>query len=202
MLLLLARHGETEGNRENRFQGHRDYPLTCKGREQALSLQPVLEDFKIQAVFASDLDRARQTALLAARHLEAPFYFHPLFREYSFGVMEGLTLQEVQELYPGLAQSYRDSCRAPIPPGAEEIACFTRRLRASRDFFAGFPRGCRCLLVGHGRFINAFLTLIISGQEAPPYRFPVSNASLSALRLEGGKGELMFFNDICHLEKT
>ncbi len=200
MLLLLARHGETEGNRDKRFQGHMDFPLTPRGCIQAKSLRPPLAGFNLQSAFTSDLRRARETARLAAPSL--PLHIHPLFREYSFGVLEGLTLPEVRARYPGLGRLHHRGYPDQPPPGAEEIACFARRLKVCRDYFAGFSREARCLLVGHGRFLNAFLTLLIAGQEAPPYRFPIANAALSALEFKRGRTELLFFNDICHLENS
>jgi broad specificity phosphatase PhoE len=201
MLLLVARHGETRGNREKRFQGQQNYPLTPGGRRQALKLQGPLKALRPQAVYASDLDRAVETAMLAAASLQVPLYRHPLFREYSFGIMEGHTREEVKSLYPGLAGGFGDGYLPKNTPGAEEAACFLRRLQWTRDYFAAFPGEYRCLLVSHGRFINAFLSLLICGRDTPPYPFPVGNASLSALRLETARTELLFFNDTCHLEK-
>ncbi len=201
MLLLVARHGETEGNREKRFQGHQDYPLNSRGEEQAIRLGTVLEDFKPRAVLASDLARAKKTALLAAGSLGVPMCFHPLVREYNFGILEGCNREEIFSLYPSLKERLQDGYLEEAPPGGEEMACFARRLQSTRHYFAAFPRGDCCLLVSHGRFINAFLTLLIAGSNRPPYRFPVSNASLSAVALRGSESELLFFNDTCHLEK-
>ena len=201
MLLLLARHGETVANRQKRFQGHRDYPLTDQGAAQARLLQVALKPFNVKAVYSSDLGRARRTALLAAAPLKRPLYFHPLFREYGFGILEGLTLPEVTFRYPSLGKGFRQGFPGSVVPGAEDTACFNRRLRMTGDYFSTYSRGEVCLLVSHGRFINAFLSLLILGRDRPPYPFPAGNASLSAVTLEEGGAELLFFNDTCHLEK-
>jgi 2,3-bisphosphoglycerate-dependent phosphoglycerate mutase len=197
VLLLLARHGETVANRQKRFQGHKDYPLNSLGEEQAGRLAKALERYPVEAVFASDLARAHKTALLAVGTL--PIYTHPFFREYSFGVAEGLTRQEIETLYPRLGQRLKQTGPEGLP-GAEDSACFTRRLMWTWRFFSCLPKAC-CLLVSHGRFINAFLTLLITGRERPPYPFPVSHTSLSAVTIkEGTPPTLLFYNDTCHLE--
>lgn len=198
MLLLLARHGETKANREKRFQGHKNYSLNSLGEEQARCLSKALERFPVQAVFTSDLVRAKETALLALGSLTLPLYAHPFFREYSFGIVEGFTHAEVESLYPRLGQRLKQA-GPEIVPGAEASDCFTKRLIWSWRYFSRFPGEC-CLLVSHGRFINAFLTLLITGREKPPYPFPVSHASLSAVTLKRGAPNLIFYNDICHLE--
>lgn len=199
MLLLMARHGETAANREKRFQGQRDYPLNAKGEQQAGCLVAALKPYPLQAVFTSDLSRASRTAALAAGSRPLPIHAHPFFREYSFGIAEGLTPAEVKALYPRWGEKLRQIGVESLP-GAEDVACFTRRLVWSWRFFSRFPGEC-CLLVSHGRFINAFLTLLITGREMPPYPFPVGNASLSAVNIKKGHATLLFHNDTCHLEK-
>jgi probable phosphoglycerate mutase len=61
--LLLARHSETEWNREGRWQGHADVALNDRGREQARALAQQLLDEPIDVIYSSDLARAHQTAL-------------------------------------------------------------------------------------------------------------------------------------------
>jgi broad specificity phosphatase PhoE len=102
--LLLVRHGETDWNRDGRWQGHADTPLNERGREQARELAATLE--RVDAVYASDLARARETAeILADRHgLEVRL--DARLRERGFGAWEGLTDAEVRERFADAFERY------------------------------------------------------------------------------------------------
>ena len=71
--IFLARHGESDWNVEKRFQGHRDRPLTERGREQAHALADLVGAEKIDAVYTSPLSRARETAEIPVAVLATPF---------------------------------------------------------------------------------------------------------------------------------
>ena len=92
--LLLVRHGETDWNAEGKLQGHTDRPLNDYGRRQAEALADRLAGEDIDAVYASDLSRARETAeILAAKH-GLTVVVDPDLREKNWGNWEGLTSDE------------------------------------------------------------------------------------------------------------
>src|SRR5262249_58138144 len=96
----LARHGETDWNRARRWQGHADRPLTERGRAQAVALAERLADIALDAIYASDLRRARETAdFVAARQGLAVLELREL-REVDVGSWEGLTREEAEETFP------------------------------------------------------------------------------------------------------
>ena len=98
--ILLARHGETEWNREGRFQGHADPPLNATGRAQAAELAAGLKGVELAAVYSSPLRRALETAeLVAAEHGLEPVAVDAL-REVDVGFWEGLTRPEVEARFP------------------------------------------------------------------------------------------------------
>ena len=98
--ILLVRHGETDWNLEHRVQGHTDRPLNETGREQANALAELLADEPLDAIYSSDLARARQTAAaIAARHGLEVIELREL-REKDFGTWEGLTGAEIQARFP------------------------------------------------------------------------------------------------------
>jgi broad specificity phosphatase PhoE len=98
--ILLARHGETDWNRQGRFQGHADPPLNETGRAQAAELAAELEGVGLAAVYSSPLGRALETAqLVAAEHGLEPVAVDAL-REVDVGSWEGLTRAEVEARFP------------------------------------------------------------------------------------------------------
>ena len=92
--LLLVRHGETDWNAEGKLQGHTDRPLNDYGRRQAQALADRLAGEAIDAVYASDLSRARETAEILGARLGLPVVVDPDLREKNWGSWEGLTSDE------------------------------------------------------------------------------------------------------------
>jgi broad specificity phosphatase PhoE len=98
--ILLARHGETDWNRERRWQGHADPPLNEEGRRQASALADELAGRPLAAVYSSDLRRARETAEIVAERQGVEVVVDPDLREIDVGAWSGLTASEVEERYP------------------------------------------------------------------------------------------------------
>jgi broad specificity phosphatase PhoE len=92
--LLLVRHGETDWNAEGKLQGHTDRPLNEYGRRQAQALADKLAGESIDAVYASDLSRARETAEILGEKLGLTVAVDPDLREKNWGNWEGLTSDE------------------------------------------------------------------------------------------------------------
>jgi broad specificity phosphatase PhoE len=92
--LLLVRHGETDWNAEGKLQGHTDRPLNKYGRRQAQALADKLAGERIDAVYASDLARARETAEIVGEKLGLTVAVDPDLREKNWGNWEGLTSDE------------------------------------------------------------------------------------------------------------
>jgi broad specificity phosphatase PhoE len=132
--LLLVRHGETDWNAEGRLQGHTDRPLSDYGREQARRLAADLEAEDLEAIYASDLARARETAEIAGERLGLPVVLDPDLREKDWGNWEGLTSVE------------RDRVEFA---GESTEAHQERMLHALRRIAERHPAG-RVLVVTHG----------------------------------------------------
>jgi probable phosphoglycerate mutase len=123
--LLLARHGETDWNRELRIQGSSDIELNELGRRQAQALADELADVEIDAIYASDLSRARATAEVVAATKGLEVALDSRLRERSFGSWEGLDRDEIvsrreaEEEHDGEAD---DEVRARVLAAIDEIA--------------------------------------------------------------------------------
>ena len=98
--IVLVRHGETDWNRDNRFQGHADPPLNEAGRAQALELAERLASEPTAALYTSPLRRARETALIIARRLELDANVNDALKEVDVGSWSGLTRTEVESRFP------------------------------------------------------------------------------------------------------
>jgi probable phosphoglycerate mutase len=96
--LLLVRHGETDWNAAGRLQGHTDRPLSDFGRKQARRLADGLAGEEFEAIYASDLARARETAEIVGAQLNLPVVLDPDLREKNWGTWEGLTSTERLEI--------------------------------------------------------------------------------------------------------
>jgi broad specificity phosphatase PhoE len=92
--LLLVRHGETDWNADGRLQGHTDRPLSEFGRRQARQLAGELEAEELEAIYSSDLARARETAEIVGERLRLQVELDPDLREKDWGTWEGLNAVE------------------------------------------------------------------------------------------------------------
>ena len=88
---MLVRHGETDWNADGRLQGHTDRPLSEYGRRQARQLAAELEHEDLEAIYASDLSRARETADIVGEQLRLAVVIDADLREKDWGTWEGLT---------------------------------------------------------------------------------------------------------------
>jgi len=96
----FVRHGQTEWNAISRMQGQKDSDLNALGREQANISARLLATLDIQAVFASPLNRVRQTAEIVQRHVDAEVRYDARIMEWDCGDWSGHLYQEVKEKWP------------------------------------------------------------------------------------------------------
>jgi broad specificity phosphatase PhoE len=146
--VLLVRHGQSEWNAEGRWQGQADPPLTDLGRLQAREAARALGT--VDAVWASDLQRAVETATIIADQLGVgPVVVDPDLRERDAGEFSGLTRPDIAARFPG----YLDDGRRP--PGWEpDEALVARALRALHAIAAEVPGG-DVLVITHGGLVYA-----------------------------------------------
>lgn len=98
--IVLVRHGETDWNRDNRFQGHADPPLNDAGREQARVLAEELRGEPFAALYTSPLRRARETAAILGPQLALEPRADESLMEVDLGSWSGLTRSEVEARFP------------------------------------------------------------------------------------------------------
>src|SRR5262245_32760792 len=153
--ILLARHGETDWNRESRFQGRADPPLNDLGRGQAAKLAGSLAGEEVAAIYTSPLRRALETAeVVAASHQLTPAAVEGL-REVDLGPWQGLTRGEVEQHFPEEFRRWLDYGQGW--DDGETYEQMGSRVIAALEELAWKHHGERIIAITHGGPIRAAL---------------------------------------------
>lgn len=203
MELWLARHGTTQANLEGRIQGRLDFPLSPKGYLEADRLAEYLKAAPPDSILCSDMQRARQTAQIVAARLGLTVEETPLLRECSWGIIEGLTREEIRRRFPSIAAYLDGGGKTPFIPGAEGKRRLKARCRVLLQMInSRFHSGERLLLVSHGRFLNALISTSLGLKPRQRWPYSQNPASLTILKAPDGAGSfrLAIFNYCYHLE--
>ncbi len=193
--ILLARHGESDWNRDQRWQGHADRPLTDLGREQARALADRLAATELDAVYSSDLERARETAAIVAEPHQLPLKELPDLREVDVGSWSGLTRAEAEERFPNAFRRWTEGGEG-WDDGETYEQLSERVVGTVLAIAARHPRD-RVLLVAHGGSIRAVHAAAL-GVDVHAYRRiqrVEPNATLSAVCVEDGR-----LTELCRAE--
>jgi broad specificity phosphatase PhoE len=185
--LLLARHGETDWNRDGRWQGQSDTPLNELGREQARELAESLDG--IDAVYSSDLARARETAEIVAARLGLEIKVDERLRERSFGAWEGLTMEEIERRY----EQAHGRWRAGEGHGADDAETFDAFAARVHSFLEEVLRRHpdeTVLVVGHGGSIRVIHALASGLDYVKDHRSIPAVANCAVARFAAREGKL------------
>jgi broad specificity phosphatase PhoE len=186
--LLVARHGEADWNRERRWLGHADRPLTERGRAQAHELARRLDGTRIAAAYASDLARAFETARIALgdRTLEVARLRE--LRERDYGAWDGLHDDEIPRRFPGEHARWRDGI-GHGPSDAESYAALATRIETVVRRIAAAHPSDTVFLVTHGGPI-AVLDAVAAGLDYVRHRRTIPDpphVSVRRYALIGGR---------------
>jgi probable phosphoglycerate mutase len=181
--LYLVRHGETLANREYRYIGTRDEPLSAHGQTQALQLAEALAGLPIAAVYSGPLQRAYHTALpIAARHRLEVQKVDDL-RECDFGLWEGLSRAEVLQRSPGDNQRLREweHNTSVAPPGGESFEALQQRVCVAVDRLAQAHANQAIVLVSHVGPIKVLLSTALGAPLSSAFRIFLDPATISVV---------------------
>jgi probable phosphoglycerate mutase len=201
--ILLIRHGETAWNAERRLQGHLDIALNAQGERQAALLAASLADEPLDLIVASDLQRARQTALAVAALRGMSVEVDARLRERGYGGFEGLLYSEIEARFPRefAAWQARD-VDAPLPPGrnvGETFRQFFGRATGAILALGAAHPGKTLALVAHGGVLECAYRLARNLPLETPRDFTVYNASINRFVLEDGQLVLQSWGEVAHL---
>jgi broad specificity phosphatase PhoE len=154
-IVWLIRHAESEWNALGRWQGHRDPALSERGREQARRLVATLADARLEAIVASDLARARETAAIVGSALGVPLHLDARLRERDLGYWSGLTSVEIVARWPGDLARLRARDPELRPGGGESLRALHARVAEFVGVLSRWPGGGPLAIVTHAGILRA-----------------------------------------------
>ena len=199
--LLIVRHGLSMTNKDKIYTGQRDVPLAPLGYRQAeAACRYIMENYKVDAVYASDLCRAKDTVLPIAKALSLPLQARVDLREIALGDWEGKTYEEVKVLYPKTWEMLKTARHLARYDGGESYAEAYARAKKAFLEIARENEGRTVAIASHGGVIRLFLAAALGlapedGGKAPL----IPNASLSVVEIEGEEMRLVFAGEECYL---
>ncbi len=198
--LYIIRHAEAEGNLYRIAQGQLDRTLTAKGMLQVDALAERFKDIKIDALYSSDLRRAKQTAGAILKYHGLEHKTDARLREINVGIYEGMSFGNMKKCDPESMYLFYNDPDNWRGEGAETFAeCTERVLGAVRDI-AEANDGKTVAIVSHGMVIRSLLARVMNIESANIHKVAhADNTAVSLLNYENGKFSVEFFNDNSHL---
>lgn len=197
--IILIRHGETDWNDQGRIQGHLPVPLNARGMAQAEALAVCMRETAFDAVYSSDLLRARQTAEAIVRLTGHEIRFDERLREWDLGMLSGLLRTEAERDHPHITRIYRDYLVDDIIPGGESIRQRFERITEAVSDIAAHHRGESVLVVSHGGPLGDCYHRATRKGVEERIKIDLFNASINCIRVDGNDWLLEFWAEIDHL---
>ncbi len=179
--LIAVRHGETAWNVDSRIQGSLDIALNDTGRWQAHRLALALAGEQIDALYASDLWRAYDTALSISRTTGLPVTTNEGLRERRFGEFEGKTFTEVEAHWPDKALKWRKRIPDFVPEGGESLLQFRERILTTVSALAVQNIGNQIVIASHGGTMDVLYRAATGQDLQAPRTWQLGNANINRL---------------------
>jgi broad specificity phosphatase PhoE len=195
--IILFRHGETDWNKEERWQGSRDIPLNETGKEQAKALAIQLADVTIDCILSSDLQRAHDTAKIVAEDRKIPIVTTPSLRELHGGNFEGLTYKEIkeqfgQEIIDKFRSIKKSDMHVSFPGGETKVAAFERIRQGIENFILDNSHAA-IGISAHGGVIRLLVHSCLSDESEP---IPIPNCIVYMLSFDRDSKSFQFRSEI------
>ncbi|MFH7026487.1 MAG: histidine phosphatase family protein [Heteroscytonema crispum UTEX LB 1556] len=183
--LLLVRHGETEWNRQTRFQGQIDVPLNDNGRQQSQKAGEFLKDIEIDFAVTSPMLRPKETAeIILGHHNRVKLELQDGLREISHGLWEGKLEKEIEQEFPGELQRWRIMPEQVQMPEGENLQQVWERSVAAWDSIvqAALTKQLKTgLIVAHDATNKTLLCHILGLSAENFWNFRQGNGAVSVI---------------------
>jgi probable phosphoglycerate mutase len=201
--LLAIRHGETQWNAEERYQGHGDSPLTETGRNQIIALSLRMQKIQFDTLISSDLGRAQETAAIIANYTGHSVETDSRIRERNYGILEGLTVPEIKTNYSEILNELNmNNPDYIIPEGESHQQHYQRNALFIKELLSQ-KRGAKAALIIHGGVLDSIFRYVSGLPLDRPRCFTTNNASLSIITHGTFYGTVRWvietWNDVGHL---
>ena len=181
--LLLVRHGETEWNRQKRFQGQIDVPLNNNGHAQARRASEFLANVKIDKAFSSPMLRPKDTALeILSKHPNIKLELFDELKEISHGLWEGKFEHEIEAEFAGqldIWQSQPETVQMPEGENLQQV--WDRIAMIWQKIVESVPAGEAALVVAHDAVNKAILCLLFDFTPEQFWVFKQGNGGVSVI---------------------
>jgi len=185
--LYLIRHGETQFNQQECFQGHSDSPLTARGEQQSIHLLDYFKDILLQHIYSSDLGRAIKTATPLSVEKGLPLIPCTSLREISYDHLDGCEKQKLSEVdKQKLQRLFSAELGYRIGQG-ETLVEVQARLFNKINEIEVMHRGQAIAVVTHGLSIVMLIKKILHIPVDAPRMFNIHNASVCHLSFKDNK---------------
>lgn len=199
-IAYIARHGQTDWNKEKRFQGHFDIPLNEIGKKQARALALSLVDKGITAIYSSPKGRAVETAETVGKAVGCGVEIIQDLREITHGVFDGMTLDEVYARNDEAITRWREDRVNVAPPEGESIRqCYERVVPAFEELVQRNKSGT-FLLVSHLVVTKALLVKCLDAPLEVFWRFDQGSTALNKIRFNDSGPVVELMNYTGHLD--
>ncbi|MFN3491785.1 MAG: alpha-ribazole phosphatase, partial [Anaerolineales bacterium] len=199
MKLFLIRHGQTDWNIAGRYQGQSDIPLNQAGCQQVKALAKRLSTKTINAIYSSDLSRAKDTAQAIANFHQLEIQTDFRWRELSFGGWEGMNYKEIAAHSPDVFSKWMIDPQHTSTPNGETLHELSNRVKSAFDEIKNKHKDQTVLVVSHSGALQALLATLLGVELNRYWQFKVSQASLSELNVYHDSVVLNLLNDTNHL---
>lgn len=200
--LCVVRHGETAWNAEHRVQGQLDVPLNAVGLAQARAAAKVLGRERFDAVYSSDLSRARQTAAPTVELLSLALSLEKDLRERHYGIFERLTYAEVKARFP---EDYaRFEARDPEYAfrTGESLREFSARSISVLSRIVAQNENRSILVFTHGGVLDKLYRFVTGLPISAERDFGIPNAGLNRIEVTSAGWRILAWADVAHLDRT
>ena len=200
MILTLIRHGQTDMGYQKKYCGSLDVPLNDEGKNQSEELAQRFKDTAIDAVYSSDLKRAIQTASIVFKNKNA--VKRPCFREMGFGILEGLSYEEIISKYPDVYNTWINDPWTVVVPEGENFKDFRTRVKQGLEDLLAHHEGQSIALVSHGGPIRVILCEALGRNFKDFWSFGQDNTAVNIIEYDPSqKPKVIVMNDTEHLKR-